>query len=234
MGWKGTVRSIGAAVRASERDAKRRQRELEKRQKQYAKMQELEQAAYEVEAYENHIEIIQFNWKNIASSQEPKSPEKSKKHEKAAGTKAESYKPGFIDRLLKREEKKNKSLKENISRAIEQDEAEHEASVSDREKKMNDWKESVELAQLLLSGDNEAKIKAIKELDPFSEISNLGSRLSISVSDKGLPAFITSSINISPISKGLATIPSRLTEMPSGFSFLLLPGFTASKSYHSG
>jgi hypothetical protein len=28
MGWKGTVRVIGAAIRAAERDAKRRQREL--------------------------------------------------------------------------------------------------------------------------------------------------------------------------------------------------------------
>ena len=195
MGWKGTVRSIGAAVRAAERDAKRRQRELEKRQKQYAKMQELEQAAYEVEAYENHIEIIQslhkectdpINWENIASSQEPKRPENLKKHEEAAHSKAESYRPGFIDRLLKREEKKKKSLNENISRAIEQDEAEYKSSVSDWEEKMNDWKESAELAQLLLSGDNEAKIKVIKDLDPFSEISNLGSNLSISVSDEGL------------------------------------------------
>ena len=39
MGWKGAVRSIGAAVRAAERDAKRRQRELEKRQRQYTKHQ---------------------------------------------------------------------------------------------------------------------------------------------------------------------------------------------------
>lgn len=59
MGLKGTVRSIGAAVRAAERDAKRRQRELEKRQIQYGKMQEFEQAAYEVALYENHIEVIQ-------------------------------------------------------------------------------------------------------------------------------------------------------------------------------
>ncbi len=32
MGWKGTVRSIGSAVRAAERDAMRRQRELDKQQ----------------------------------------------------------------------------------------------------------------------------------------------------------------------------------------------------------
>ena len=35
MGWKGTVRSVGAAVRAAERDSKRRQRELEKQQKYF-------------------------------------------------------------------------------------------------------------------------------------------------------------------------------------------------------
>lgn len=195
MGWKGTVRSIGAAVRAAERDAKRRQRELEKRQMQYEKMQELEQATYEVEVYENHIEIIQslhkecsdpINWKNIAMSQEPKKSENLKKHEKAARSAAENYKPGFVDRFFKREEKKKKGLEENIPRAIEKDKTEHKDNVSSWEEKLNDWKESVEIAQLLLSGDKEAKIKAIKYLDPFSEISNLGSTLSISVSDEGI------------------------------------------------
>lgn len=195
MGWKGTVRSIGTAVRAAERDAKRRQREIEKQQKQYEKMQALEQATYEVEVYENYIEIIQslhkecsdpIDWKNIAISQEPKRPENSKKREKAARSEVENYRPGFIDRIFKREEKKQKRLEENISRAIEEDEAEHKDSASIWEEKLNDWKESVELAQLLLSGDKEAKIKAIKDLDPFSEISNLGSILSISVGDEGI------------------------------------------------
>ncbi len=51
MGWKGAVRSVGAVVRAVERDSKRRRRELERQQKQYEKMLELEQAEYEVEVY---------------------------------------------------------------------------------------------------------------------------------------------------------------------------------------
>jgi len=51
MGWKGTVRSIGSAVRAAERDAMRRQRKLDK-------IQELEQAEYEVDVYENHIKLV--------------------------------------------------------------------------------------------------------------------------------------------------------------------------------
>lgn len=58
MGWKGAVRSLQASARRAERNAHRRQRELEKQQKEYAKMEALEQAAYEVDVYENHIDIL--------------------------------------------------------------------------------------------------------------------------------------------------------------------------------
>lgn len=83
MGWKGTVRSINAAAKRADRNAKKRQREIEKKQKQYAKMQELEQAAYEVEAFENYVEIVQsmhkecgdeINWHQISVSNEPTKP----------------------------------------------------------------------------------------------------------------------------------------------------------------
>jgi t-SNARE complex subunit (syntaxin) len=86
MGWKGAVRSVGAAVRAAERDAKRRQRELERQEKHYAKMQELEQAAYDVDVYENNIELLQslhkdcseqVNWGGIAKTTAPVKPNKS-------------------------------------------------------------------------------------------------------------------------------------------------------------
>jgi hypothetical protein len=195
MGWKGTVRSIGAAVRAAERDAKRRQRELERRQKQYAKMQELEQAAYDVEVYENHIELIQsvhkecsetIRWGKIAKTPEPKQPVNLNNLEKTARKIAESYKPGFLDRLFKREDKQRKKLDENITRAIKNDDKEYLANLSSWKEESDDWKESVELANLILMGDQKAKIRAIENLDPFAEISTIGSSLSISISDKGL------------------------------------------------
>ncbi len=192
MGWKGTVRAIGAAARAAERDAKRHQRELAKQQKQYEKMQALQQAEYEVEVYKNHIEIIQsihkecsnlIDWEIISKSQEPKIPSDLKSNEKSARSKADNYKPGFIDKILKREEKKKTLHSDNIASAIEEDKTEH---INNWKKELNDWKESVELAQLLLNGNKEAKIKAIEDLDPFSEISNLGSSLTISVNESNL------------------------------------------------
>ena len=202
MSWKGTVRSLGAAVRAAERDAKRRQRELDRQQKQFEKMQALEQAAYEVDVYENDIEIIQsihkecsdpINWEFIAKSQEPKRPSDSKGNEKSARSKADNYKPSFLDKLLKREEKKRTLHSDNIASSINEDKTKHKKNINNWEKELADWKESVELAQLLLNGNEDAKIKAIQDLDPFSEISNLGSSLAISVNESG---FVEATIHI--------------------------------------
>jgi len=202
MGWKGTVRSIGAAVRAAERDAKRRQRELEKRQKQYEKMQELEQAAYEVEVYENHIDIIQslhkecstpIDWKKIVSSKEPEKPQKLDNNETQARLKANKYKPGFIDKIFKREEKKRNDFNDDIEKAIEKDSSQHQVSLSKWEEELNDWKESVGVARSLLSGIGKAKIEVIDNLDPFSEISSLGSNLAVSVGESGI---VEATINV--------------------------------------
>lgn len=210
MGWKGTVRSIGAAVRAAERDAKRRQRELERQQNQYEKMQELEQAAYEVEVYENHIDVIQsthkecsppIDWNKIASSKQPTEPQRSNDNESEARQSLKSYKPGFIDRLLKREEKKRSLLSQKIDEAIKKDEVNYKSSVSKWEKDTVEWKESVAIAKALLDGKAEAKIEAIDNLQPFTEISNLGSSLSISVYDNGI---LEATINV----HGTEIVPS--------------------------
>jgi len=194
MGWKGAVRSIGAAVRAAERDAKRRQRELEKRQRQYDKMQELEQASYEVEVYENEIEVIQslhkdcsdhIDWQSIAKSPKPENPTRATIHEEKAKSKLNGYKPGFIDKLFKREIKKIANLKNNIEKSIERDEIEYRKNKEKYEAALKDWGESTDLARRLMGGDRTAKIESIKELNPFAEISSLGSSVEISVDDQG-------------------------------------------------
>lgn len=195
MGWKGTVRSIGAAARAAERDAKRRQRELERQKRQYEKMQELEQAAYEVEVFENHIEIIQsvhkecndpIDWKSISTSKEPIKPENLKRYEKEARSKVKSYSPSFIDKVFKKAEPKKKVLEENIGLSIKKDETEHNASILVWEEKVVDWRESVSQAKQLLTGAETAKLNAINELNPFSEISTLGSDIAVSIGTSGI------------------------------------------------
>ena len=58
MGWKGTIRSINAAIREAERESKRRQRELERQRKECEKLAALERAELEVAEYENYIERL--------------------------------------------------------------------------------------------------------------------------------------------------------------------------------
>lgn len=210
MGWKGTVRSIGAAVRAAERDAKRRQRDLERQQQQYAKMQDLEQAAYEVEVYKNHIDVIQsthkecspsIDWNKVASSEQPVEPKMNKDNESKARQSLESYKPGLIVRLFNRGEKKRAFLSRKIDEAIKIDEDLYKSSMLRWKKDVEEWKESVSMANALLDGKAEAKIEVIDNLQPFSEISNLGSSLSISVHGNGI---LEATINV----HGTEIVPS--------------------------
>lgn len=215
MGWKGAVRTIGAAARRAERDSKRRQRELEKRQKQYEKMQELEQAAYEVDVYENHIEVIQslhkecspvIEWVKIAKSEKPKEPKKYSKKEDSARLKLDNYSPGFFDRLFKLVEKKRISLIQEIENSIKLDEENYNKSIADWKLKVEEWIESVNMASALLKGDAKAKIEAIENLQPFSEISNLGSSLKITVHENGL---LEATINV----HGEKIVPSEVKSL---------------------
>lgn len=202
MGWRGVVRSMEASARAAERNAKKRQRELEQRQKQNKKMQELEQAAYEVELYENHIDILKslhvecgtpIDWTQIAVLKEPEKPQKMNQNETKARLEADRYKPGFIDRIFKREAKKRSDFNVKIGIAIEKDATEHLSKLSKWEQDVTDWKENVRIAHSLLSGDTKAKIEALDSLAPFSEISNLGSIITFSIEEDGL---VQATVNI--------------------------------------
>lgn len=210
MGINRTVRTISAAIRAAERDAKRRQRELERERKYYERMRELDQAAYEVELYENHIDVIQsihkecsptIDWQKILDTPGPVTPINRNKQEKAARTKAESYKPSFLDKLFNRIEKKRKKFENEISNAIDEDLKEYNINLSDWEDEKESLIESQKLARRILNNDESAKVEAIKELDNFSEISNLGSSIVFTVNDNSI---IEAEVNV----HGKEIIPS--------------------------
>jgi hypothetical protein len=195
MGWKGTVRSVGAAYRAAERDSNRRHRELQKREKAYAKMQMLEQAAYDVDSYENHIDRLTslhkecssgVNWHEISAEPEPSKPIPSRPLESKAIAKEVSYKPNFIDRLFGLEKRKRAKLALNIQKAITQDEEHNNKAEKEWKEAHDEWAFDAALAERVLNGDPQAKIYVIKQLDPFSELIALGSKLSFHVRDDGL------------------------------------------------
>ncbi|WP_253919423.1 hypothetical protein [Vibrio europaeus] len=158
-------------------------------------MQQLEQAAFEVEAFENHIEIVQslhkecadeINWHKISVSQEPVKPVFSRILEQEAIQKREEYKPSFIDKLFKRVNIKIKEFENSIESSKQKDTENHEASLQLWNQAFEDWADSVAQAKKVIAGSPEAKMDVIKEMAPFSELDTLGSRLQLSISDTSL------------------------------------------------
>lgn len=195
MGWKGTLRSLEASARRSERNSQRRQRELQKRHAQYAKMEALEQAAYEVDVFNNQIDVLlsvhkecgeEIDWMSFISRVEPVQPTLTHNAEIEAATLERTYTPGFFARWLGFENRQRKKLKKEVELARRTDSERFEQETRDWESEHRDWKEEFGLATRILAGEAQAKLDAIKRVDPFSDISHLGTSISFSVGDSGI------------------------------------------------
>jgi len=209
MGWKRTARSFGIPTTARdiigkslstsssswERGVRRRQRELERQRKELGKMQELERAQFEVSEFENYIEVIKsihkecgefWNWQEIKSSNPPEEPQPQQKNEMKAQKVFDNYTASFFDKLFHKIEKKKSALLKGIEKAREEDRFEHKKSYDEYLKNYQDWKILTEIANKIYAGDTEAYVEAIKEVNPFEEIEQIGSSIKFSVINKDL------------------------------------------------
>jgi hypothetical protein len=192
MGWKGTLRSISAASRAIEREARRRQRELERQRAQIEKMQELERAAYEVQVFENYIDVLlsihkdcgqPWDWEAIHLSSPPMEPRRSDAREVAAQAQLDAFKPGVRDKLLRRVESKQEKHVHAVEWAKEEDERQYQEAVRAYDQDYADWESTRQLAARLLAGEPAAFEEAIVQTNPFGEISGLGSSIVFTAGD---------------------------------------------------
>jgi len=203
MGWKKTARSFGVPTTARgvikksfasstswEREAKRKQRELERQQKEMERMQELERAAFEVEVYENYIEVLSsihkecgenWDWNKIKSSNPPNEPQPLKTHEHEAKKELDNYSPSFFDKTFKRIEKKKSKLFKKLEEAKELDKAEYQKAYEEYKKNHEEWKTLNEMAGMICEGNIESYPKVIKYINPFEEISEYSSDIKLQV-----------------------------------------------------
>ncbi|MBL4693255.1 MAG: hypothetical protein JKY92_07995 [Magnetovibrio sp.] len=184
---------MAAAGRAAEREARRRQRELEKEQKFYDKMEELEQAAYEVECYDNYIDritsihteiCISIDWQSIFNEPQPKQPSPENKSEKAARYNFETYSPNFFVKLIGSTEKTKESLKMEINTAIQTDQVSNQKAITVYQENLTQWGTQVELAKGVLANEPTAYKEAIANVEIFSEVKELGSKLNFRFTDE--------------------------------------------------
>ena len=148
-------------------------RNLQNQAKNLQREQEKEWAQYEVQLFENQCELVKsihkecdvpVDWVQILNSQPPHQPGEPGLKEKKAVNEYEHYKPGFFDKLFKKEEQKRKLLSDQIEQAKKEDEQEY-----------REWKELVNLAKKVLNGDIDAYFNVIQEMNPLDDLSEFGS-----------------------------------------------------------
>ena len=199
MAWKATIRAMEAAERRQQREAKKRQRELERQAKEMAKLSALEQARIEVETYENALDVLlsihkeqadPTDWIGISATLPPVPPSRHSYNE-------------FKARQCLALTPARKDTEIVIVEAKQQDEREYQEALQAHADAHAEWEKMSNLSRRILALDSAAYLAAIKEINPFSELADIGSSLHFKVHN---PRLVEVVIN----TKGRQAIPSEI------------------------
>lgn len=197
------LRSAAAAQRRAERESKRQHRELLRQQKEYEKMEVRERAEFEVELYENQIDLllsvhkdcgIAWNWDTVKTHNKPSKPKPQSSNLEVAQGEIDSFKPSFKDKLLRRTERIKSELVHSLEVAKSKDREINNRNRLEYEREFDEWKKLCDLSDGIINGELKTYKEAIKQINPFSEISALGSGVTFDFIDKSM-ARITVDVN---------------------------------------
>lgn len=161
--------------------ASQRRNELDRILREYAKMGEQKRARYEVERYENSIDLIRsihleyddpINWNEVRNSPPPYEKGSTGPKQLAAEHNLAKYKPSLLDTLFRRAEHKRIILEQKISEAFNEDEADYRA-----------WEENVYIADKVLKGDTKHYLRVIEKMKPLDDLREYGSGFEFFVGD---------------------------------------------------
>lgn len=164
MGWRGAIRSIGAAVRAAEREALRQQR-IQLREDTAA---ESAGAVAALEDFQRNLITVHtkladpIDWRLMATSRRPAEPAPDGARERETQASLAAFRPSFFDVFRGGSEKVRERLEAAVISARSKDEEEFEAARSSYAAALADWEADVALAKRLLDG-NAATIKSVLE-----------------------------------------------------------------------
>jgi len=184
MGWQTEMRAMEAAERRRQREAQKRQRELERRTKEQAKLSAIEQARLEVETYENRLEVLlsvhkeqgeTWDWLALAATLAPVCPQRFSRHEFKLRQDLEvlAAKDPDTSQLQARDAE--------VEQARLRDEQEYQNALIIYGEEKVEWQKMNSLARRILAGEHKAYTEALSELNPFAEISDLGSSIHFAV-----------------------------------------------------
>jgi hypothetical protein len=182
--FKQVARSYTSAVKAAEREQKRQAREAARLYKEQQKQQEITNAAETVKRYEEYIDVLmsihknctdKIDWQQIQDDPEPPKPVKQSTHENAARQKLDNFKPSFFDKIFG-SKKKIQALEQKVEQAKAQDLKDFETAKETYE----DWQKVQAIAKGVQVKDPQAYADALNYFEPFSDISDLGSKIQLS------------------------------------------------------
>jgi phage terminase small subunit len=158
-------------------------------------MQELEKAQFEVNEFENYIDVIRsihkecgesWHWQEIKSSNPPEQPQARREAEMKVQKAFDKYSPSFFDKIFHKIGKKKSALLKEIEKAKKADAIELKKAFEEYSINYQEWKTLTEIANKICAGNAEAFNEAIKEVNPFEEIEQIGSSIKFSVVNKNL------------------------------------------------
>lgn len=183
MGWRGTVRTLGAVARQAERARAHNLAALNK-------LQDQERASDAVREFDRYVESLisvhascspATNWQERAAKAPPPEPQPTHERERAARRAATSYKPSLLDRLRGCADQKRKALEDAIPAAVAADQNAFKESMKAYQQELEDHEDEVAFARKVLLRDASAMVEAIRIFEPLASIGLLGEHLSISI-----------------------------------------------------
>ena len=184
------VKAAGKVSRQLEREANRRRKELEKRQKEAAKLEDLQRAEYEVEVFENRIEMLlsvhkecssHIDWEQLVKqSKAPEEPSEDFSKSENARLAYENYTPSRFAKAFGGNSKKAR-LKEQIDLAVEAD----RKAIAERLREYEEAKQNhdtiTDITSRLRKKDPTVYIDIVNSVAPFEEFGYFGTSVAFEV-----------------------------------------------------
>ena len=183
------IRTANASYKRAARANARYAREQAKRHQLQLKEQLKNENIRAVTSYNEFIKMLTsvhkncsetYNWQHILQEEEPAKPINKKLNEQAALFASSYYKPSIIDKIFSLEKNKRKKLALSVENAIKADELQYHNAEKQYIEDLEDWKTIQKIAKGILAEDSIAYINALEFFNPFTNISELGSKTNCS------------------------------------------------------
>ncbi|WP_433957784.1 DUF4236 domain-containing protein [Cytobacillus horneckiae] len=185
---------------------------LLREQKEIMKQEELQRAKYEVDMFNNQIEVIKsihkecdehIDWQKISLYKHPYHIDEKGQNELNAINNLTNFKPSFTQKLFKSAEKEKQKLRDEINIAIEQDKQEFE-----------EMTRTIKIAHKVMKQDVDTYFQVIDELSPLDDLLDFGSGFEFFIEDPNILEvdFIVNSKDVIPSKQKSLTKTGKLSE----------------------